>query len=70
MPGRNPISLDGQRFGRLVVLHRVLNIAYHATWECRCDCGRQTKAAGTDLRLGRTKSCGCARKKSNSRNLH
>ena len=29
------------------------------TWECLCDCGNKTIAAGYDLRSGNTKSCGC-----------
>ena len=60
MAGRPVIDLTGKKFGRLTVLKRVLNVAYHATWECLCDCGRTTKVQGTDLRLGRTRSCGCA----------
>lgn len=51
-------DLTGQRFGRLVVVN------YHhsnrgAFWLCRCDCGNETIAKGTNLRYGSTKSCGC-----------
>lgn len=28
-------------------------------WNCRCQCGNFSQVPGTDLRLGRTKSCGC-----------
>lgn len=60
MAGRNPIEMTGKKFGKLTVLRRVLNVSEHATWECVCVCGRMNKVQGTDLRLGRVKSCGCA----------
>jgi hypothetical protein len=60
MAGRPVIDLAGKKFGRLIVLRRALNVAYHAAWECVCDCGRTNTVQGTDLRLGRTVSCGCA----------
>lgn len=56
-------EMQGQRFGRLLVL----NLAYtqprgrgrERYWECRCDCGRVVVKAGIYLRTGDTKSCGC-----------
>jgi len=48
----------GQRFARLIVLHRAGKTRFGRTlWRCRCDCGRETEI--TTGRLGRTKSCGC-----------
>jgi len=29
-----------------------------AMWQCRCECGREKVVAGTDLRRGKTVSCG------------
>lgn len=54
-------DLVGQRFGSLIVLERAgSSAAGNATWLCRCDCGGTTTSAGSDLRRGRTKTCGCA----------
>lgn len=57
------INIQGQRFGRLLVLRRVGRVAqgkaWSAGWECRCDCGGIRVAAGTDLRKGLVLSCGC-----------
>jgi hypothetical protein len=58
MAGRPVVDMAGKKIGKLTVLYRVLNIAYHAAWECRCECGRKCTPGGTDLRLGRVKSCG------------
>lgn len=30
-----------------------------AMWWCKCDCGREVLAAGTSMRKGEKKSCGC-----------
>jgi hypothetical protein len=53
-------DLTGQRFGRLRVLRRAENDkSGGARFLCVCDCGNETVSAGTDLRRGRSKSCGC-----------
>ncbi len=50
----------GKRFGRLVVLERMANDAFHnATFRVRCDCGQLTTVRGASLRSGETTSCGC-----------
>ncbi len=65
----NLIDLTGQRFGRLVVLGREGNARigkdgqYRPAWRCICDCGTECIVAGTNLRSGNTKSCGCLRKR-------
>lgn len=52
-------DLTGQKFGRLLVLN------YHDTrnqnlyWKCLCDCGTEKVVAGSALKKGRTRSCGC-----------
>lgn len=53
------IDLSGQKLGRLTVLRRaIVKGARNAMWECRCDCGNLTVAAGANL--GKTtNSCGC-----------
>lgn len=54
-------DLAGRRFGRLVVIgfsHVPVNDK-HACWLCQCDCGKQSTVSGKNLRMGKTKSCGC-----------
>jgi hypothetical protein len=55
------VALVGQRFGRLVVVAREANSKTNKTrWRCRCDCGAEVVALGTNLRKGNhTRSCGC-----------
>jgi len=56
-----PLSLDGKRFGRLVVIARTLNSKRGRTqWICRCDCLREVVVSGDGLQNG-TRSCGCLR---------
>lgn len=53
-------DLTGRRFGRRVVLGRHPGPPGRARWVVRCDCGVVNVAAGTILRCGRGRSCGCA----------
>lgn len=61
------IDITGQKFNRLTVIKKVsIEDHYYDTdqgscWLCQCDCGEFTYVRGTDLRLGRIKSCGCLR---------
>lgn len=53
-------DMTGQRFGRLAVLGRAPNgRGRQAHWLCRCDCGVELVANGSNLRRENTKSCGC-----------
>ncbi|MBT6050762.1 MAG: hypothetical protein HOG49_28500 [Candidatus Scalindua sp.] len=62
-------NLDGQRFGRLLVLERDYkrqqerssNSSY---WKCKCDCGNEKSFCGPSLtrKGGGTQSCGCLSK--------
>lgn len=53
-------DLTGKRFGRLVVIGRDQNDKNgNARWTCICDCGRTSVSYGSQLRNGRTQSCGC-----------
>lgn len=47
------------RFGRLAVVERAGRKGKHARYRCRCDCGREVVVYATNLRRGRTSSCGC-----------
>jgi hypothetical protein len=64
---RSRINLEGQRFGKLLVLRRGLDKKIknkiYTQWLCRCDCGKETVVSTNSLRLGKTKSCGCLRHK-------
>jgi hypothetical protein len=53
------IDLTGKRFGRLVVIA----YAQDQRWSCVCDCGAHTVVHGSNLRGGRTKSCGRLRRR-------
>jgi 5-methylcytosine-specific restriction endonuclease McrA len=59
------INLVGQRFGKLLVVERVINPkSYKAYFRCLCDCGR-TKTIGSyylQKKMGNEASCGCERK--------
>lgn len=48
----------GLRFGRLLVKSKVSQSG-KSQWLCTCDCGKQAVVSGSQLKSGRTKSCGC-----------
>lgn len=53
-------DITGQRFGFLTVTKRASTIASHhsSRWECLCDCGAIIVADTSNLKAGRTASCG------------
>jgi hypothetical protein len=53
------IDMMGRRIGRLTVIESAGTRGECAMWRCRCDCGKETIVAGTNLRKGNTQSCGC-----------
>lgn len=57
--GNQANDLEGQRFGRLLVIGKAPNRGDSLAWTCRCDCGRTVAVRTYSLRYGRTKSCGC-----------
>ena len=61
---RFSLKIEGQRFGKLVVLKRVGtqiqgNGDKKSLWLCRCDCGTEIEVIGKNLLNGNTQSCGC-----------
>jgi hypothetical protein len=57
-----PLSLEGMRFGKLVVSERAFSPSPGTRWLCVCDCGQTTVVSGPVLTRGTTKSCGCLRR--------
>lgn len=54
------IDMIGKKIGRLTVIERGPNNAQgKAHWKCLCDCGKIVLVSGTNLRNGKTQSCGC-----------
>lgn len=57
-------DITGQKFGRLTAIRytgKRTKCGHNAIWTCLCDCGKTVEATGSDLRLGRKISCGCAK---------
>lgn len=55
-------DLTGRKFHRLTVISRAPGYpggGGGTRWHCMCDCGNKTISGGTELRKGKTKSCGC-----------
>lgn len=53
-------NIAGQRYGRLVVLHKGGNAGAETRWWATCDCGSPPLLVKTKfLRSGGTRSCGC-----------
>jgi len=59
---KRTIDLTGQKFGKLKVIKDARGGHNQLVWLCRCDCGKEKKVLGADLRRGNVKSCGCWKK--------
>jgi hypothetical protein len=56
------LDLTGQQYGRWMVLQRAgSDKRGEAAWWCECSCGGRQTILGSNLRSGRTQSCGCLR---------
>ena len=53
------IDIKDLRFHRWTVIEKVARPGERLAWKCRCDCGNERIVAGTDLRSGHSRSCGC-----------
>ncbi len=62
-------DLTGQKFNKLAVLHEDHKVGKTHYWKCKCDCGNETVVVGSALTSGHTKSCGCAHKKAQLKDL-
>lgn len=57
-------DLTGMRFGNQIAISRAgRNNWRGTTWLCRCDCGNEHVVSSQKLLSGKSKSCGCLRKK-------
>lgn len=55
-------DISGQRFGRLVALHRVGQDKWNSyVWLCQCDCGQTSRVRTSGLTSEGIRSCGCLR---------
>lgn len=60
-------NLRGKTYGSLVVLGLAKpDSSGNTQWLCRCDCGNETTVRYQHLSTGRTKSCGCSKKRGRS----
>jgi hypothetical protein len=55
------VDLTGERFGRLVVVSKAESKNRQTAWICECDCGNEKICFATNLKRGKTQSCGCLR---------
>ena len=58
-------DLTGRKFNSLTVVSYNKEVSVQkkgAHWNCKCDCGNEKVVWGSDLKRGKTKSCGCCNK--------
>ncbi len=53
-------DMTGRRYGKLLVISRSGNIARSPAWLVRCDCGTEKRVLASNMRAGKTRSCGCS----------
>lgn len=70
MPGKKRKDLIGLRFDKLYVeeLHSKDRNG-HYRYICKCDCGKTKTVLDTHLNYGKTKSCGCGKRKGTSHSM-
>ena len=65
--GEGQSNLEGMRFGRLIAIEVNGKDKYkNFLWRCKCDCGNETLVNSTQLRQGKTQSCGCLQRERTS----
>lgn len=58
---RKELDLTHKRFGNLTVMFP--SEVRKKYWDCRCACGKVVEVRSDNLQTGRTKSCGCGKRK-------
>jgi len=63
------VDLSGQTFGRLTVIcaSDKRSKSGDMYWNCVCECGNKKEVVSTNLKHGKTKSCGCLAKELSSK---
>lgn len=56
------LNLVNQKFGKLQVLKKALKRNNKTRWLCQCACGKTCEVTTSQLRSGKTRSCGCLRR--------
>lgn len=54
------INIEGNRYGKLLVIKRDIKFGGDWGWLCLCDCGNTSVVRMSSLRNGNTSSCGCS----------
>lgn len=57
--GHKMVNIEGNRYGRLVVISFYGYDKGFDRWKCKCDCGNETIVPRHALESGNTTSCGC-----------
>lgn len=61
------IDITGKKFERLTCIEMAGRSNGHVMWKFKCDCGNFITTRGSDVRQGKTTSCGCYRDEEVSR---
>lgn len=57
-------DIAGRVFGKLQVIELVTKDKNNQTiWKCQCECGATTQVRRNDLVGGKSKSCGCSKRR-------
>jgi len=60
----------GIHYGRLIAIRFIgQDWDGYALWLCKCDCGKEIIVAGRHLQSGGTKSCGCLKRETRSKQI-
>lgn len=66
---RIALDLIGKRYGRLIGIKRSGTTKHgKAIWLFECDCGNQHLSTASDVKSGKTSSCGCFKNESSAAN--
>lgn len=64
------VDITGQVFGRWTVVERSPENKHgKPAWVCLCECGNVATIAGSVLRMGESRSCGCYSREVSAKNL-
>lgn len=62
------LDLKNKKFGKLLVLYQLPERKNgKIVWHCKCDCGNECNVISTNLKGGKTISCGCYQRQQTSK---